>query len=193
MDVPLEIAFRNMESSDFVEARVREKVDKLERFFDHINSMRVVVEAPAKAQHQGGLYQVTIEIGVPGKRLMVDRARPHDHAHEDVYVAIRDAFDAATRQLEDYAATLRGDVKTLDHAPHAKVIRMFADQGFGFVLMPDGEEVYFDAGAVEGQLEDLTVGDEVRVSIADDRSQEGTRASHVAAVGKQGHRIETTG
>ena len=84
MDVPLEIAFRNMDSSEFVERRVREKVEKLERFFDHISSMRVVVEAPNRSQHQGGLYQVTIEIGVPGKRLMVDRAKPHDHSHEDV-------------------------------------------------------------------------------------------------------------
>jgi len=189
MDVPLEIAFRNMDSSEFVERRVREKVEKLERFFDHISSMRVVVEAPNRSQHQGGLYQVTIEIGVPGKRLMVDRAKPHDHSHEDVYVAIRDAFDAATRRLEDYAATLRGDVKAHEGVPHAKVIRLFPESNFGFVLMPDGEEVYFDAGAVEGRFEDLAVGTEVRVSIAPDRTQEGTRASHVEAVGKQGHAL----
>ena len=101
MPFPLEIRFRNMDPSPAVEARIREKAAKLERFHDRIIGCTVVVEAPHRSQHKGKLYSVRVDIGVPGKDVVVDRAKPVDHAHEDVYVAVRDAFSAATRRLED--------------------------------------------------------------------------------------------
>ena len=70
----------------------------------------MVVEVPHKHHHQGQQFNVRIDIGVPGSEIVVNR----DHA-EDIYVALRDAFDAAKRQLEDYARKIRGDVKT--HEP----------------------------------------------------------------------------
>ena len=73
-------------------------------------SYPVVVEAPHKHHHQGKQFNVRIDIGVPGNEIVVNR----DH-HEDVYVALRDAFDAAKRQLEDYARITRGYIKT--HEP----------------------------------------------------------------------------
>lgn len=118
MKIPLEIVFRNMERSDAVEARVREKALRLERFFDNITRCRVVVEAPHRHHRHGKRYQIGIEIGVPGKRLMVDHAGPADPSHEDVYVAIRDAFSAATRRLEDHVRILRGKVKSHEAPPH---------------------------------------------------------------------------
>lgn len=101
MQFPLEISFRNMDPSPAVEARIREKAAKLERFHDRIIGCTVVVEAPHRSQHKGKLYSVRLDISVPGKDIVVDRAKPVDHAHEDVYVAVRDAFSAATRRLED--------------------------------------------------------------------------------------------
>jgi len=83
--------------------------NKLEEFFKHIMSCRVVIEAPHK-HHQGKQFNVRIDIGVPGNEIVVNR----DH-HEDVYVALRDAFDAVKRQLEDYARIGHGDIKT--HKP----------------------------------------------------------------------------
>lgn len=112
MQIPLEIKFRNMDPSPAVEARIREKAAKLERFHDRIIGCTVVVEAPHRHHHKGKLYSVHIDISVPGKDLVVDRAKPLNHAHEDVYVALRDAFNAAVRQLEDHAQRRRGDVKT---------------------------------------------------------------------------------
>lgn len=112
MQFPLEISFRNMDPSPAVEARIREKAAKLERFHDRIIACTVVVEAPHRHQHKGKLYSVHIDISVPGKDLVVDRAKPLDHSHEDVYVAVRDAFNAAGRRLEDYTRRMRGDVKT---------------------------------------------------------------------------------
>ena len=110
MQIPLQITIRGIEHSDALETHIREKADKLDEFFDRIMSCRVVVEVPHKHHHQGKQFTVRIDIGVPGSEIVVNR----DHA-EDVYVALRDAFDAAKRQLEDYARKIRGDVKT--HQP----------------------------------------------------------------------------
>jgi ribosomal subunit interface protein len=110
MQIPLQITIRDVEHSDALEAHIREKAKKLDEFFNHIMSCRVVVEVPHKHHHQGKQYNVRIDIGVAGGEIAVNR----DHA-EDVYVALRDAFDVAKRQLEDYARKLRGDVKT--HEP----------------------------------------------------------------------------
>lgn len=112
MEFPLDISFRNMDPSPAVEARIREKAAKLERFHGRIIGCTVVVEAPHRHHHKGKLYSVHIDISVPGKDLIVDRAKPLDHAHEDVYLAVRDAFNAAVRRLEDHTRKMRGDVKT---------------------------------------------------------------------------------
>lgn len=118
MQTPLQITFRDMESSAAVETRIREKAGKLEQFYDQIMSCRVTVDAPHASQHQGKLYAVRIELGVPDAQLVVSHEHHHrDQAHEDVYVAIRDAFDAMQRQLEDYARKRRGEVK--QHQPLA--------------------------------------------------------------------------
>lgn len=106
MQIPLQITIRDVDHSDALEQRIREKAKKLEDFFKQIISCRVVVEMPHKHHHQGKQFDVRIEIGVPGKDIVVNR----DH-HEDVYVALRDGFDAAKRQLEDYVRISRGDVK----------------------------------------------------------------------------------
>jgi ribosomal subunit interface protein len=110
MQIPLQITIRGIEHSDALETHIRNKADKLDEFFDHIMSCRVVVEVPHKHHHQGKQFNVRLDIGVPGSEIAVNR----DHA-EDVYVALRDAFDAAKRQLEDYVRKMRGDVKT--HQP----------------------------------------------------------------------------
>ncbi len=109
MDIPLQINFRNMEPSDAVEDNVREKVEKLEQYFSHLKSCRVVIEAPHRHHHKGKIYHVKIEIGVPGKPDIVVSHEPgQNHAHEDVYVSIRDAFQTASRQLKNYARKMEG-------------------------------------------------------------------------------------
>jgi ribosomal subunit interface protein len=113
MRIPLQITVRGIEHSEALETHIRDKVDKLEEFFDRIMSCRVVVEVPHKHHHQGKQFNVRIDIGVPGSEIVVNR----DHA-EDVYVALRDGFDAAKRQLEEYARKMRGDIKT--HQPRQR-------------------------------------------------------------------------
>ena len=106
MQIPLQITIRDMETSEALETHIRDKAQKLDEFFTNIMSCRVVVEMPHKHHHQGKHFNVRIDIGVPGNEIVVNR----DHS-EDVYIALRDAFNAAKRQLEDYARKIRGDVK----------------------------------------------------------------------------------
>jgi ribosomal subunit interface protein len=104
MQIPLEIAFKNMDRSEAVEVRIRDKAEKkLERYAGRITSCRVVVEAPHRHHTHGNCYDVRIDIHVPGEELVVTREGSKDPAHTDVYVAVRDAFDAAVRQLDDHA------------------------------------------------------------------------------------------
>lgn len=98
MQVPLQIVFRDIERSEALEARIRAEADKLERFNSRITSGRVTVEEAHRHQNQGRQLSVNVDVRIPGRREVVATAR-----HEDVYVAVRDAFDAARRQVEEAA------------------------------------------------------------------------------------------
>jgi len=112
MQLPLELSFRNMEPSDAMEQAVRDKTTKLDRYAKHITGFKVTVEAPHKHHHKGNLYNVRIDANLPGHELVINRSPSEHHAHEDVYVAIRDAFKAANRQLEDYIHKQRDELKS---------------------------------------------------------------------------------
>lgn len=175
MQIPLQITVRDVPHSDAVEARIRQKAAKLEEFFGHIISCRVVVESPHKHKHQGKQYRLRIDIGVPGHEIVVNR----DH-HEDVFVALRDGFDAAKRQLEEYVSRIRRETKA--HAPEyvGRVLRLSPEEGIGFIAGPDGTEHYFDrANVVTRSFEQLKEGDEVKFIEA------------VAGEGMQAKRVST--
>lgn len=112
--LPIQINFRQMEASEALETKIREKVQGLEQLYDRITSCHVVVEHSNKNHQQGNLFHVRIDLRVPGKELVVSRD-PKDHAHEDAHVAVRDAFDAMKRQLKSYANIQHGEVKS--HEP----------------------------------------------------------------------------
>ena len=111
MQLPLEVRFHNLDRSDAVEAAVREAATKLERFADGITSCHVTIEGPHKHHQQGNLFAVRIDVRYAGGEVVASRDPSAHHAHEDVHVAIRDAIDAAARQLADYVRERRGDVK----------------------------------------------------------------------------------
>jgi ribosomal subunit interface protein len=106
MEAPLQIVVRNISHSAALEARVRENVAKLEAFHPRIVSCRVTIEELQKRRRQGRHFRVSIDMRVPGREIVAS----HDH-DEDVYVALREAFHSARRQLEDTARVMRGDVK----------------------------------------------------------------------------------
>lgn len=111
MNIPLTITFRGMEPSPAVRAEIERKLGKLERFSDRIQNCHVTVQG-SHHHHQGNLFHIQIDLSIPGNDLHIHREADKEHAHEDPFVAIRDAFDKAKRQLEDQVRLLRGDVKT---------------------------------------------------------------------------------
>lgn len=111
MTIPVHIMFRHMESSPAVETRVRELALHLGVFSDRIQSCRVVVDSPHRHHHQGKVFNVKVQVALPGEDVVVDMERPDRYGHEDVYVVLRDAFDAAKRQLQQRMSSLRGEPK----------------------------------------------------------------------------------
>lgn len=107
MQVPLEITGHHAYVSKRVESLIRKRTDKLERFYDRLTSCRVVIDKPAKSQKNGTPFKVRIHIGVPGQEITIDRQQ-----ETDIIAAVHSAFDAATRKLQEYARTRRGEVKT---------------------------------------------------------------------------------
>ena len=185
MQTPLEIRFHQMEPSPTVEARIRAKAADLERFSDQITSCRVIVEKDHRQHRKGNLFRVRIDLGVPGKEIVANRKGPMDHAHEDIQVAIRDAFNAVTRQLEDHVRARRGKTKAHEVPPHGRVKVLDPSGDFGFIETPDGQEIYFHRNSVaSGAFDQLGVGDEVRVVVAEGEGEQGAQASTVHPIGK---------
>ncbi len=112
MQLPLQITFRNLDASETVEAKIRERAAELDQFFDRITGCRVTVETTTHKRQKGRLYSVRVDLTIPDHEIVVNRSPASDHSHEDIYVAVRDAFDAARRRLEEHVRRRRGDVKT---------------------------------------------------------------------------------
>jgi cold shock CspA family protein/ribosome-associated translation inhibitor RaiA len=183
MQVPLRITFQDMATAPAVEARIRERVESLESFFPGIVSCRVAVGSGARRHQQGRMYHLSIVLTVPGHEIVVNRDPPEHHAHEDILVAVRDAFDAARRQLEDYVRRMRFDIKTHEPPLHGRVSQLFPD--YGFIQSSDGEEIYMHRNAViEGKYDGLSIGDEVRYALHEREGEKGPQASTVIPVGK---------
>ncbi len=108
MKLPLEITFRGVDRSHSLEERIRTKAAKLDRFCDRITGCRVVVEAPHNRRQKGNLFHVRIDLSVPGNEIVVNREPHKHHEHEDVWIAVRDAFNAAQRQLQSYSRKRQG-------------------------------------------------------------------------------------
>ncbi len=183
MQIPLQITFRHMERSDALEAKIREKVKKLEQFAEHIMSCRVTIDLEHRHHHQGKLYGVKIDITLPETEIIADRHPDKRHAHEDVYVALRDAFNAARRQLEDYVRKQRGKIKTHEIAPHGKIKELFPSADYGLIEASDGREIYFHRNSIiDEDFDNLAIGNKVHFS--EEMGEEGPQASTVHLEGK---------
>ncbi len=184
MATELEIVLRDVAPyEEAVRADISERVAKLEKFSGSIMGCRVVVEAPHRRHREGKLYHVSIDLILPHKKVMVDRG-PHEHAaHEDIFVAVRDAFHAARRRLEDRTRLLRKDVKLHEELPYGLVSKLFPKDGYGFIETADGREVYFHKNSVLGNaFARLTVGS--RVCYFEEEGEKGPQASTVRLLKK---------
>ncbi len=174
MKIPLQVTFRNIPYSEAIETNIKEKAAKLDRFYERIMSCRLVVEESQRRHRQGKLYSVHIDITVPGKELAVTRAE-----NEDAYVAVRDAFEAAYRQLEEHARRIRGDVKAHEQPSSGRIIRVLPDEACGYIMSSDDREIYFHRNSVLNEdFGRLKFGTEV--TFIEEQGKKGPQAARVA-------------
>ncbi len=183
MTIALQITFEGgLTSSDALRRRIKREAEKLEQFQDRIVSCRVALKGRSGRRQHGDLYAVRLQISTPGSRdIVIDRNPDADHAHEDAYVAIRDAFGAARRRLQDRHRRMEGKVKHHVAPLEGFVVRLNKD-GYGFIETPDGREIYFHRNALKNvQFAQLRKG--VAVRFVETETNDRAQASTVQIVG----------
>ncbi|RJR15390.1 MAG: HPF/RaiA family ribosome-associated protein [Nitrospiraceae bacterium] len=176
MEIPLQITNRSIKLSNALESEIRKRAEKLDKFYSRITRCKVVVESPHRHSHQGKRYNVQIVMTVPGAELVVKR-----NPHEDLYVAIRDSFNAARRQLEDYSKRQRGDVKQHEETPVAVISALFSDKGYGFITTSDNHDIYFHRNSVlNSDFDHLEPGMKVRYT--EGEGEKGPQATTVTVL-----------
>jgi cold shock CspA family protein/ribosome-associated translation inhibitor RaiA len=177
MQRPVQITSRDFQLTPAMEAQIRERADDLQLYFPRLTGCHVVVEAPVHHHRKGGPFNVRIDLRMPGAEASVN----HQSA-DDLAIAIRDAFHAARRRIEDHLRELRREVKAHELPSVGRVARIFPKEGYGFLETPDNREIYFHRHSVlDEHFDDLTPGTAVR--FAEEEGDEGPQASTVAIVG----------
>jgi ribosome-associated translation inhibitor RaiA/cold shock CspA family protein len=174
------ITFRGIKRTAALEAEVVARLRKLETYYQGIMGCRVLVELVQRHHEAGNRYHVRIDLTVPGEELVVAheaslRAASQDAGKEKMTklaetdperkharVAIREAFDIARRQLQDFARRQRGTVKTAVRQARGRISQLFPIDEYGFIENEDGHEVYFQKSSVlKGAFDRLTIGSDV--------------------------------
>jgi ribosomal subunit interface protein len=183
MQVPLQITFRNMETSEKIEADIRKWVDKMTSHHRDIISCHVVVEAPTQRHQKGGLFKTRIDITSPEGKFVINREPSAQHKeHEDVHVSIRDAFNAVERQLDEYSCKRQGEVKMHEEVPRGRISELFPMEDYGTITTPDDREIYFHRNSVLNMdFDALTIGTMVRFH--EEAGNNGPQASTVKVEG----------
>ena len=168
LQVPLDIAFHNVDSSEWSEREIRAKVEKLERLFDRLVSVRVLVDRRAKST--GTPPVVRIEMGLPGHKDLVVSHEP-EHLQQrfqtpDLHNAINEAFRIAERRLVDWKDQLKERPKIEPHDSTKRflggIAELHADEDYGYLLTKEGGLLYFHRNSLmNGDFDKLTVGDDV--------------------------------
>jgi len=190
------ITFRGIDPSAALEAEIRTRIDKLETYYHSIMGCHVLVELAQRHHEAGNRYHVRIDLTVPGEEIVVAheaslhatdqdihlaKATKQDEADPErkhAFVAVREAFDIARRQLQDYARRQRGTVKAAARQPRGRVVQLFPIDEYGYIEAADGHEVYFQKSSVlKGAFDRLTV--DSAVSFVEESGEKGPQASTV--------------
>jgi ribosome-associated translation inhibitor RaiA/cold shock CspA family protein len=171
MQVPIEIAFHNIQSSEWAEREIRSRIDKMERLFDRIVACRVRVDQRASSSKGAVPPVVRIEVSVPGYADIVVAHEPEHltkkFQNPTLMNAINESFDLAERQLKEHKDKLTGRERA--HAAHdaghqflAQIAEMHAEQDHGFLLTKEGGLLYFHRNSVlSGDFDALKRGQDV--------------------------------
>lgn len=178
MTVAVEITFHKMEGTKALCADIERHAQKLGQFSPELINCHVVLEPSEHRHRKGNRYVARIRVTLPGGELDVGRAPSGDTSHEDAYVAIRDAFDAMRRQLQDFRRKRQGKVKVHEMPAVGRVQYIDREGGYGVIETPEGREVHFHPNSlVDAEFDRVEAGDEVR--FAEVPGEEGPWASTV--------------
>lgn len=190
MQIPLELNFHDVSRSEWSEDLIRERVSRLERYADDIISCHVIVSQPHRHQHKGNPYRVSIEVRLPRNRRLAVVEEPDDVVAEDAHLhpVIVNAFSTMEKRLKNTGEPRRRDALRPDiEEPRGLVVRLFEEDGYGFLRTPSGEERFFHRNAVlHDDFERLAVGTEVRFEPSE--GDAGPAASSVQIINKPGER-----
>lgn len=180
MEKPLSITAHDFELSAPVEALIRKRALQLERFFPALVGCAVIVRGPGRHHRAGAPFKVQIDLRAPGfEPIVINR-----QSSADMRVAVRSAFDAARRRLEEAARVQRVEVKRHEPPSVGRVARLFAEQGYGFIETLDqpSRELYFHRNSLpEDDFDVLKPGQKVRFH--EERGEKGPQASTVVVQG----------
>ncbi|HLG57535.1 MAG TPA: HPF/RaiA family ribosome-associated protein [Vicinamibacterales bacterium] len=199
--IPTQITFRGLSHDSVLDDEIREHVSWLEQFYAGIVRCRVLVEVPHRHRHDGRHFHVRVEVTVPGGAPIVISHEPslhgrlkdvEDEAHrkdDDIVgvhryasVAIKEAFDAARRRLEDFAREQRGTVKAHEVPTHGEVAELSKVDGYGFIQAGE-HRIYFNRASVLNDAFDaLAVG--AAVAFVEEKGEKGPQASSVRVLGR---------
>jgi cold shock CspA family protein len=194
-----QITFKGMESFEMAENWIRKEADKLETFYSPIMACHVTVEIPHRHHKKGTPYHIRIHLTLPGGAIIVKREPTLgtklrqlgeaestkrvelDTAHKNLRQAIQDAFNAAARRLRDYAQRQAGRVKIHESLAQGRVSRLLPEEGHGFLVTPDGREIYFHRNSVLNRaFPRMAIG--TRVAFSEERGEKGPQASTVRII-----------
>lgn len=200
--IPLQIAFLHAEPTPYIEDLIRAEAAKLQRYYPRLVGCRVTAER-GTGRETGNLWHIRVELSVPGSEIVVQSepslggsARQTKQAairksmevrreRQLAHRAIRDAFKAARRQLQDFARKQRGDMKRTEQPQTATITQVFCEKGYGFLVTPEGKEVYFHKESVLNySFEHLKPG--TTVAFTEAKGEKGPQATSVKVLHKEG-------
>lgn len=182
MQTPLQVTMRNMDRSEALDADIRQRVDKLCQHYSEIISCQIIVEAPLQHKRKGGLFKVRIDISCPVGKVVINKEPPAQRrAHEDVYVALRDAFNAADRKLEEYTSRRKGHIKAHQEQGRGEIIYLSPMEDYGMIVTVDDRQIYFHRNSVLNMdFDQLEIG--TNVQFHEEEGDKGPKASSVKVV-----------
>lgn len=176
-----QIHFTNIDRSEAVESVIRERAEKLNKFASGITSCHVYVEDTSHSR-KGNRYKVRIEVRVPRAEVAVNNKPGDIRAHDDILVAVRDAFDVMERRLKSRKRDRLAESSGRTTPLRGRVSELRTEEGFGHIEATDGRLIYFHANSVvNADFDKLSVGDPVELAVQE--GDKGPRASTVRRIG----------
>ena len=183
MSIPTDITFQGIDHSDAIEAKIHERLARLEAMSPDLHKIHVWVRAPHQ-KHKATQYVIDLSAEMPGKTLAISRQPGDNYAHTDIYVAIRDAFEAMERKLRKWSDTRKGHPEVHVQPVQGRIASLDGYKECGQIQTTDGRLIYFHRNAVQsGRFDSLNEGDTVELSIDNKDADEGPHASFVRQVG----------